>query len=291
MNFLGTIFLVELGTNVASQAETVAFWFEFIGTVVGIVLSLVAIVFSILVDRRSNSVSAHTIQSLQKIESVVEHLSSDTRELIKAGWEKMLGGVDQRLIKDAGESSAKQIAAGIAAELRSELASLGSNSSTQNGESGERPAQIEKYLKDFEVSLKAQLAKVSSETRPSEKLDDLLVTIRGLSVRGRALLSAIRGMHLNPMQYRRLSAGPLEESISELRRAGLIVPLVHGDTPCYYLPPGTARIARTALGLLPRAPSDVSREVYTELSAVGYVNPNRSSTRNHLENLGDTSED
>src|SRR5579864_4569961 len=78
-----------------NQAESVAFWVGFIGSMVGIVLSIVAIVFSILVDRRSSRISDHTIQSLQKIESAVERLSSDTRELIKAGWDKMLGNVDK----------------------------------------------------------------------------------------------------------------------------------------------------------------------------------------------------
>jgi len=65
--------------------QTIALWVGLLSGIVGIVLSVVAIVFTVLVDRRSSQVTGQTIQSLQKIESAVERLSSDTRELIKAG--------------------------------------------------------------------------------------------------------------------------------------------------------------------------------------------------------------
>jgi hypothetical protein len=98
--------------------QSVATWVGLIASIAGIVLSLVAIVFSVLVDRRSSTISERTIQSLQKIESAVERSSTDTRELIKAGWDKMLGSVDRSFPTGGNvESSAKDIAAGIVLRL------------------------------------------------------------------------------------------------------------------------------------------------------------------------------
>lgn len=74
-----------------SDVEKIALWVGLISSIVSIVLSIVAIVFAGIVDRSARNVSAQTIKSLQKIESYVERLSSDTTGLIKAGWDRMLG--------------------------------------------------------------------------------------------------------------------------------------------------------------------------------------------------------
>lgn len=76
-----------------TDVEKVALWIGLLSGAISIALSLVAIVFAILVDKRAKDVSDQTIKSLQKIESAVERQSDDTRELIKAGWDKMLGTV------------------------------------------------------------------------------------------------------------------------------------------------------------------------------------------------------
>ncbi len=224
-----------------NQAEAVAFWCGFISSIVGIVLAIVAIAFSILVDRRSSKVSEHTIQSLQKIESVVERLSSDTRELIKAGWDKMLGGVDKGLAPEPSDSNAKQIAAGIAAELRSELVALSADKKAQDGESHQKIEELESYLKDLEASLMGQLRRVTENTRPSARFEEVTNTLRSLSSRALAFLRAISRVHLTQAQYRLLSAGPMRDSILELRKSGLLAPVVHntgrGEVPCYYFPP------------------------------------------------------
>ena len=258
-----------------NQTETVAFWFSFVGSVVGIVLAIIAIAFSILVDRRSSRISEHTIQSLQKIESVVERLSSDTRELIKAAWDKMLGGVDKAQGSESSDSSAKQIAAGIAAELRSELAALSSEKGTQGQGSQQKLDQLEGYLKELEASLMAQLRKATESARPSARFEEVTVLIRDLSARTFALLKAISSAHLTQPEYRQLSAGPLGDSILELRKSGLLVPVVHetghGGVPCYYMPASIARIARAVLDTLPDPLPSLQRDVAEELEAVGYL--------------------
>jgi len=229
-----------------NQVESVAFWVGLIGSIVGIVLSVVAIVFSILVDRRSSKVSDHTIQSLQKIESAVERLSSDTRELIKAGWDKMIGNVDRTPPSIAGDSNAKDVAAGIAAELRSELASLANTKGSHHDKSPVQAEQLEQYLKNFEASLMAQLKANQANVRPSVRLEGLLDTVSELSKPTQALVRAIRNVHLTQNEYKRLSDGRFGASILELRRAGLLAPAVHqtshGPEPCYYFSAGNRKI-------------------------------------------------
>jgi len=259
-----------------NQVESVAFWVEFITSIVGIVLSIVAIVFSILVDRRSSTISAHTIQSLQKIESAVERSSSDTRELIKAGWDKMLGSVDKAPLPTASESSAKEVAAGIAAELRSEIASLSANMGTTSGESRLQVEQLEKYLKNLEASLVAQLKTSRSDVRPSAKFEELLDAMRELEQPAYALLGAIRFHHLSKSQYNKLVEGRLGPYVLELRAAGLLVPVVHktsqGSEPCYYMPPGISKLARAIFQILPEPSEEAMHDIAAELERIGYIN-------------------
>lgn len=267
-----------------NQVETVAFWIAFVGSVVGIVLSIVAIVFAILVDRRSSKISDHTIQSLQKIESAVERLSSDTRELIKAGWDKMLGNVDRATAPPSSESSAKEVAAGIAAELRSELTTLGADKGAAD-KPQLRVDQLEKYLKNLEASLMAQLRAQQMDTRPSAKFEAVLEMIGELTAPTHALLRAISNVHLTQHEYKRLSAGRFGPSILELRKAGLLVPVVHntrhGPEPCYYFPSGIGKIARAAFHVLPEPPKDLQHEVAAELKSIGYPSGHGDLHRHH----------
>jgi hypothetical protein len=258
-----------------NQVEAVAFWCGFIASIVGIVLAIVAIAFSILVDRRSSQVSEHTVQSLQKIESVVERLSSDTRELIKAGWDKMLGGVDKSPAPEYSDSNAKQIAAGIAAELRSELVALSADKKSQDGESHQKIEALESYLKDLEASLMGQLRRVTENTRPSVRFEEVTNTIRSLSGRALAFLRAISRAHLTQAEYRILSSGPMRDSILELRKSGLLAPVVHntgrGEVPCYYYPSDIAMIVRAVLDTIPEPPLALQQEVVEQLDSVGYA--------------------
>lgn len=255
-----------------NQVETVAFWIGLVGSIVGIVLSIVAITFSVLVDRRSTQVGQHTIQSLQKIESVVEHLSSDTRELIKAGWDRMLGNVEKSTLFATPDSSAKEVAAGIAAELRSELATLNNGKSALDAQA--RVEQLEKYIRDMELSIKAQLNAARRDSRPSAKLDGILETLKELTQPTYALLRAISRAHLTQDEYKRISAGKFGPSLLELREVGFLVPVVHhtthGDEHCYYFPPGITEVTRAALQMLPDPSENLQREVATELKAAGY---------------------
>ena|SRR5436190_17397695 len=113
-----------------NNVEQVALWVGLISGIVSIVMSVVAIAFAVMVDRSSRAVTAQTIKSLQKIESDVERLSSDTRELIKAGWDRMLGSVS--LAYPPESTAPSQLASGIAAELKSELAPLSNPLTKQN---------------------------------------------------------------------------------------------------------------------------------------------------------------
>lgn len=266
-----------------NQVESVSFWIGLISSIVGIVLSLVAIVFSVLVDRRSSTVSDRTIQSLQKIESAVERSSSDTRDLIKAGWDKMLGNVDRGVVSSPSlsDTSAKEVAAGIAAELRSELQSISTGRTGTPDDSKTRVDQLEKYIKDLEASLVSQLKTAHSDTRPSVRFDEVLELIRQLSSPAHALLAAIRRRHLTQKQYQDLSRGSYAQAVLELRRSGLLVPVVHetshGPEPCYYMPSGTSQLANAAMQVIPKPISSLTRSIEEELVRVGYPVRNRGT--------------
>lgn len=249
----------------------VALWVGLISSVVSIVLSVVAIAFAILVDRSARAVTAQTIKSLQKIESDVERLSGDTRELIKAGWDKMLGSVSGQSVEipDAG---AKDIAAGVAAELRAELASMASTKIQTDRVSAEQ--SFEDLVKRLEQSLAAQIRSESVPDRSSLQLEQARLLVEGLSSGALALALGIQRTHLTRRQYMMLSSGPLEQAVHELRASGLLVPVRGFDgkkeIPVYYFPPKLAKAVRAALPLAPGPPQELIDLAGAELARVGY---------------------
>jgi hypothetical protein len=144
-------------------------------------------------------------------------------------------------------------------------------------------AKLEDYVKGLEASLRAQLKAQKSGIRPSERLDDVIETIGGLTMPAQALARAIRNYHLSKAEYSRLSATDLGQYLSELRAAGLLVPVVHhsdhGSEPCYYFPSGTSKIIRTALQMLPAPPPEIRRDVAEELRRVGYIRESDGENR------------
>jgi hypothetical protein len=117
-------------------------------------------------------------KSLQKIESEVERLSSDTTGLIKAGWDRMLGNVAATPDKSAGVD-AREMTSGLLAEL---LANAERHIGPQD--SGSILAHEEKLddlFKYLGKSLEAQILTRNSSERPSEALDRVLGILNSLS--------------------------------------------------------------------------------------------------------------
>jgi len=256
----------------AATTQTVATWITIIGGTVGIVLSLVAIAFAVLVNKRATDVNDETIRGLNKIGADVEHLADDTRQLIKAGWDKMLGRVDAGPDK-SDAFPIRDVAAGIAAELRAEFGR------PEPKEKGTRPAEhaqdrIEEIIKAVEGTLTAQQRAQAATERPGQALEKLLTVLTSLSPQAQALISLIRWYHLEQEQYRKLREGPLGGALDELRTTGLIVPVSHKlggkERPCYYFLPALAGLIRAALPLVPRQPDAVVTSVRQELERVGY---------------------
>ncbi len=259
-----------------TDVEKIALWVGLIASIVSIVLSVVAIVFARIVDKSARDVSAQTIKSLQKIESFVERLSSDTTGLIKAGWDRMLGNVGTPPVDNSTEA-AREIAKGLLAEMRAELGLPESeqrdDATPSNG--GEKLTEV---FENLQNSLEAQLRTQRSSDRPSKALDYILDVLTGLSPEAKALASVIaeNKYHLTFDQIQRLiGKSPLGDAVSELRDKGLLVPLeglspTGKPIPVYYFPAGPSDVVRSALLLLPEIEPDLQAFVTSELEAVGY---------------------
>jgi len=262
-----------------TQVETVALWCGLIGSVAGIVLSILAITVSILSDRRSERISASTIQSLQKIETAVAQQTDDTRQLIKAAWDKLLGAVDRQMSEPGlSPTSAKSVAQGIAAELRDELRLAAIE--TTSADTVDRPPKEERIgavVNSLENSLEGLLRQKDGGLH--SELDALVNSISSLSPEAQALLQLIRPKHVTREQYRRLmSTENLRRPVMELRGKGLIIPVQPhkgtGDSsPSYYYPPWLAQSLRRAFPLAPEIPNEVEEAVRADLKAAGYPKP------------------
>jgi hypothetical protein len=256
------------------QVETVALWAGLIASIAGIVLSIVAMVFAIWVNNRATEVNNQMIRSLQKIETSVDRVSTDTRELITAGWNKMLGGMDRDRDDEALDSdTSEEISSGIASEVRSELME-----GAQGEGSGPKIERLEQALQELQETVAAQLRNRSISQRRSESLlDSLAETVGDLPVEAKALLFIlIRGMHLDRKQYRTAQQNSvLKIPVRALRRSGLLVPLEgfgDGDErePVYHLAPKLVRRLKIAAQLAGEVPRDVLESVSAALKAIGY---------------------
>lgn len=258
-----------------NEVEIVALWIGLIAGIAGIVLSVVAITFAILVDRRSSKVSDHTITSLQKIESAVERLSDDTRELIKAGWDKMLGTVD-RSVSPQTDLPSKEIAEGIAAELREELGLAGESRKAESTFSPEFSQRMNELVDTLQNSLGALLESGVRSGRISDTIDRAVDLLGSLSTPAQALLQALKPMHLTKAQYVNLRKSDLiGPALLELRKAGILVPVLPypslgHSSPCYHFSPGFYPALPAVLAFLPDIPKNVIESISDELQKVGY---------------------
>jgi hypothetical protein len=254
-----------------STVEQVALWAGLISSIVSVVLSIVAIAFAVMVDRSARAVTAQTIKSLQKIESDVERLSSDTRELIKAGWDRMLGSVQPPQSLDSGVKG--QMAAGIAAELKSELAPLLQQTDKTKQELLER--RLQEVIEQLQSSL-TKAPRIASRTRRSSAVDAVRSALATLSPEAVGMVALMTGKrHLESREYRELREGPLAAAVRELRRSGLLAPQVAGgmsesDPPVYFFPGALGKIIPAALPLLPPLPRETMDKVMGEMKRVGY---------------------
>lgn len=264
-----------------SQVETVALWVGLIASVAGIVLSIAALVFGVWVNNRATEVNNQTIRSLQKIESAVERLSDDTRNLIKAGWDKMLGDFgDDKVSTAESIESARDMASGFDQEARLELGLNGEGTEKPQITSAEQVKRLEKVLAGVEEMLTTQLGNARFTERPSRGVDRAVKQISALSPDAQALLAElVNARHLTRKQYKDLTKNPrLGSSVRELRKSGFLVPLsgTHLDghkIPVYWLPGGIVSPVKAAIQLLPNVAKEHSSMVSEELNRVRHQMP------------------
>jgi len=263
-----------------SQVEVVALWAGLIASIAGIVLSIAALVFGVWVNNRATQVNDQTIKSLQKIESTVERLSEDTRNLIKAGWDKMLGGfgASAGLSRDDedDEKSDREIASGLTEEAKVELGLIDQHKNVQSRASKEDLQQIDQVLNRLREALQAQLKNASLRGRSGRGTDLMVERISSLSPQAQALLESLsRSYHLTRDQYTKLRRSGISPALLELRKAGLLAPVSGTDDngekiPVYWLPPGSSRGIKAALQPVGDPPADIQGSVNKELQNIGY---------------------
>jgi division protein CdvB (Snf7/Vps24/ESCRT-III family) len=174
-----------------SQVESVALWAGLIASIAGIVLSAVATWFAFRLNDQATAINNQMIKSLERIESSVERVSSDTRELITAGWNKMLGNMGGPTDPGTANSdSADSIVDGVATEIESEL----------NEDGSEEPEAKIQRLKDALRELQATVSNLRRGNNYASPMiqDALLQTVRDLPIEGRALLSILMRVGTSP---------------------------------------------------------------------------------------------
>jgi hypothetical protein len=256
-----------------TDVDKVALWAGLISSVIGIVLSIVAIVLSVVSNNRATAVNDQTIKSLQKIESAVERLADDSRTLIKAGWDKMLGnfgsgdGLNQAqcVQEEPVEIALPPPAVPIVTEGAAADEATSAN---------ERFALLENQLMELRRSLARPVREAEKGATPSQNVDILTNILSNLSPRAHALFDLLsRSRHLSGTQYAALEKSDIGLELRELRQAGLLVQLSgHGvdKERVYWLPTKFSRAAKVATQLAPRISAQLVENVFGELVKVGY---------------------
>jgi prefoldin subunit 5 len=248
-----------------AEIEHVALWAGLIASVLGIGLSIVALLFALWTNARADRINNQTINSLQRIESLAEQSSRDVKDLVKTGWDRFVGiGAGQ-----GPSSDAVQIAAGVALEAQSELSGVVPD---------DRINELERAIGEMRESLTNLLSTEAGASSSPQAASRLRHRIETLSPEALALLRALaERRHLSLMQYRELSrpGSRLSRAVRELRGRRLLVPL-RGfsrdgkEIPVYWLPPETAELVPAMLPLAPETPDEIRAVVESELASVGY---------------------
>lgn len=248
-----------------AQVEQVALWTGLMAGVVGIVLAVVAISFTWVVDRRSQQINTQMIQSLQKIESTVEGVSSDTASLIKVAWDRMLPGAAEPSAAPAtDDESVRAIAAGVAAELRAELAS-------EDGEGQQSPVQrLDETVRLLEQTMRAQLRNSTTATSSGQFARLYKALDQGPPASRELVRFLHRHGHLERQQYHFLRNTDLGDSLAYLRQQGILVALKGESKPVYWLSPTIQRqLIQAVLSLIDADPS-AAELVESRLDQAGY---------------------
>ncbi|TCC33595.1 hypothetical protein E0H50_16665 [Kribbella sindirgiensis] len=252
-------------------------WIGVITGVVGVTLSIVAIWFALAVDKRSQAVTEQTIKSLQKIETSVERQSSDTQNLIKAGWDRLLGNaIPGPSLIASGAQDVKALASGIAAELKTELAPAANAEGDSAASNVDREA-VEEALQNALASLDELTRQPSAGGSTSSRVDRLMEELAELDPFTFELARAIGqyGVHLERNQYVRLLNSGARNAVRKLRAVGILSPLTpHGDQngkPVYWYPPSVASTINVAFALLNRVETDAATAVREALVKAGYL--------------------
>lgn len=256
-----------------SDVETVALWAGLIVGVASVVLAIVAIYFSIEVDRRSTATSTSTIRSLERIESVVAGQSKDTRDLIKVGWERMLPPSARPASMPApADEGVREVAAGLADEIRSNLG-LSAVGGNVGDEVGATDARWDDVAERLQATVESQLQ--AARHRPGDEVQFWLDRLEDMSVEAQTLAQAI-SRHITSDQLRELQEDPLmADALSEMRREGLLVPLrgynrKRERTLVYWFPPSADRAIKAALLMLADPDEDLTAVIAGLLERVGY---------------------
>ena len=99
--------------------------------------------------------------------------------------------------------------------------------------------------------------------------------LRSISPVARTLAGAISQYHLTRKQYLTLTKGDLSDAVSELRKAGLLVPLRGRSTegkeiPVYYYPPQLFKALKAVVPLMPSPSEDIKETIDDELAKIHY---------------------
>lgn len=256
-----------------SDVELVALWLGLGAGLVSIVLAIVAMAFTFAVDKRSSRINEEMIKSLQKIHSSVDGTASDTKDLIKVAWERMLAGSVQQpdvAAVDAENESVQAIAAGVAAELRAELG--GANTASE-----EEMKRLNEAFQRMERTMQAQLSSAPSAGLSSRsRFSKLQADIDQLTPGALALLAQLaQHGHLERDQYSRLRKTPLGMPLTELRAKGMLTPLSGTSAdgshfPVYWFAPSMSELVKPALNLADPPPRTALDRAKALLLEVGY---------------------
>jgi hypothetical protein len=269
-----------------TEVEHVAVWIGLISGVVGIVLAVVAITFTALVNRRADTVNNATIGALTQIQADLGRLGNDVRELIKDAWGTMLH--ERGPIESPGTvqpARPDELAQGLAAEVRSDMAEAGGGQVTQQVQEA-----LDKFTKRLSEEMGAMVPGPGGTLSMAERMRRVVTTLERRSPEALHLLRRLsRGKHLTRDQYGKLGESDIAPAVGELRRGGLLRPMASGPELVYWIPGEIADLIELGARLVPDPPAEAAKKVDDVLREVGYeVHVDQSGSAEPPSDAGST---
>lgn len=267
--------------------NSIAFWVSFLSSIVSLVLSIIAIWFTIKVNERSEKVNDAMLSDLRDIKNATLEQTSQIKDLIRDAWKKVyapeeviaVSHVENEVVRERTDESLDELRE-LMNQLIQQNASKSENGNTPQPATSLEIAQLGAQFERLERSIDKIQRTSRSASRMSSDVEYLYRDIDRLPLRAQTVLRVLpKQFGGRPIMEDKLPAllqSSLGNSIQALLKSRILIEIEIDDTSgakrVIIVNPSIERRAFTALDLLDPPPRSELNQVTSLVRQIAFSN-------------------